>query len=69
VHIPGAEEQHCAGAMILLEKNGCANQMMRIAERLRFYDHKRLKMDAPVFATRAAMVEAFRKLNRRRGSG
>jgi len=65
-HIPGAEEQHCAGAMVLLEKSGRANQMMRIAERLGFYDHKRLKMDAPVFASRDAMVKAFQKLNRRK---
>ena len=43
------DEQHCAGAMILLEKIERPNQMMRIAERLRLYDRTRLQMDAPVF--------------------
>lgn len=36
--------QHCAGAMIVLEKAGKPNQMMRIAERLRVYDHTKLDM-------------------------
>jgi hypothetical protein len=35
--------QHCAGALIFAEKNGNATQMMRIAERLRLYDHTKLK--------------------------
>lgn len=48
-HIPTDEEQHCAGAMILLEKINRPNQMMRIAERLRMYDHTKLDMTAPVF--------------------
>ena len=41
--------QHCAGASIVLEKMDRPNQMMRIAERLRFYDRRKLDMDAPVF--------------------
>lgn len=44
---PKHEQQHCAGAVIFLEKEGRANQMMRIAERLGFYDHKKMKLDFP----------------------
>lgn len=49
--------QHCAGAMILLERYGRGNQLMRIAERLRLYDRRKLDMTAPVFQTREAFVE------------
>lgn len=45
------EAQHCAGAMIVLEKIQKPNQMMRIAERLGMYDHKKLDMAAPVYDT------------------
>lgn len=41
--------QHCAGAMILLEKLERPNQMMRIAERLWMYDRSKLDMEAPVY--------------------
>ncbi len=54
--IHGPNTRHCAGALILLEKNDTANQMMRIAERLGFYDRRKLKMDAPVFNTAAEML-------------
>lgn len=54
--------QHCAGALILLEKLERPNQMMRIAERLGLYDRRKLKMDAPVFDTPAAMIDAMEKL-------
>lgn len=58
-YTPGdPNEQHCAGAMILLEKIGRPNQMMRICERLGMYDHKKLKMDAPVFDTFEEMAKA-----------
>lgn len=50
--------QHCAGAMIFLEKNGAPNQMMRIAERLGMYDHTKLHMDAPVFDNASDMIAA-----------
>lgn len=39
---------HCAGVLIYLEKRGKPHQMMRIAERLRLYDHTKLDMKAPV---------------------
>lgn len=41
--------QHCAGALILLEKLNRPNQLMRIAERIRCYDRTQLDMAAPVF--------------------
>jgi len=50
--------QHCAGALILLEKNNEPNQMMRIAERLRYYDRTKLKMSAPVFDTYQEFIDA-----------
>jgi hypothetical protein len=39
------KEQHCAGALIFLEKENRPNQMMRIAERLGMYDRRKLNMD------------------------
>jgi hypothetical protein len=53
-------EQHCAGALILLEKIGRPSQMMRISERLGMYDHSKLKMDAPVFDSFREMETAQR---------
>lgn len=38
----------CAGMLIFNEKRGTPNQMMRIAERLRMYDRRKLKMDSDV---------------------
>lgn len=38
----------CAGALIFNEKRERPNQMMRICERLGFYDASKLDMDAPV---------------------
>lgn len=40
--------QHCAGALIYLEKQQRPHQMMRIAERLGMYDARQLDMNAPV---------------------
>jgi hypothetical protein len=39
--------QACAGALIALEHGDEPNQMMRIAERLGFYDPSKLEMDSP----------------------
>ncbi len=46
--VDGRNAQHCAGAMIFLEHQERANQMMRISERLGLYDRRALDMDAPV---------------------
>lgn len=60
-----SNEQHCAGAAILLEKIGCANQMMRIMERLGAYDRNKLQMDAPVFDSVREFIEHHGKSSRR----
>ena len=51
-------EQHCAGALILLEKLEEPSQMMRISERLGMYDASALDMDAPVYDSWDEMIEA-----------
>lgn len=51
------DSQHCAGATIVLEKMGQPNQMMRISERLRMYDRRRLDMKAPVVEDLEEFVE------------
>jgi len=53
------EEQHCAGAAILLEKIKRPNQMMRIAERLNMYDYRKLDMTAPVYDSPGDMQDAY----------
>lgn len=64
--IPGDKnEQHCAGAMIILERLERPNQMMRICERLGLYDRRKLKMDAPVFEDFDAFVESMEALEGR----
>jgi len=45
------KEQHCAGALIMLEKMDQPSQMMRICERIGLYDRTKLKMDSPVVAS------------------
>lgn len=49
-------EQHCAGALIMLERECAPNQMMRIAGRLGMYDRAGLDMDAPVFTPRQMLA-------------
>jgi len=44
---PHGEHEHCAGALIFLEREGRPNQIMRIAERFGYYDHWKLDMDYP----------------------
>lgn len=53
------EEQHCAGATILLEKINRPNQWMRWMERLHMYDRSKLDMDAPVYNSPEEMQEAY----------
>lgn len=45
---PVAVQQHCAGALIFLEKGEHPNNMLRIAERLGLYDHTKLNRDADI---------------------
>lgn len=48
--------QHCAGALIMCEKAGRPNQMMRIAERLGMYDASKLDLTAEVYRNPADMA-------------
>lgn len=52
--------QHCAGALILLEKIERPNQMMRWMERIGKYDRNRLDMNAPVFDNTSDFIEFHR---------
>ena len=54
------ESQHCAGAMIVLEKMESPNQMMRISERLGDY-----KMDELIDDGIVDTLEEFRKQHAR----
>jgi hypothetical protein len=58
--------QHCAGALILLEKIEKPNQLMRAYERFRAYDRRKLDMTAPVFDTPEQMIDAMRVRTMRR---
>lgn len=51
------KQQHCAGAMILMEREGRANQYMRIGERTGRYDRNKLNMDGPVFDNREQFID------------
>ena len=57
-HTPHKKEKHCAGALIMLEKEEQPSQMMRIAERLGMYDMRKLNMDAPVYESREEFIDA-----------
>lgn len=48
------DDQHCAGALIMLEKAKLtsANQMLRIAQGLGIYDPKGLDLDSPICGSR-----------------
>jgi hypothetical protein len=49
IFVPRNEKtNHCAGALIFLEKQDAPHQMMRICERLGLYDRTKLNMNAPV---------------------
>lgn len=60
---PLGDEQHCAGALIIMEKNGESSQMMRIAERLGVYDRKKLDMESPVYASLEEFIDAMYELD------
>jgi hypothetical protein len=63
--VRSGEEMHCAGALILMEKEGRSSQMMRISERLGMYDSRKLDMGAPVYDSFDAMFEAHRAAERK----
>src|SRR5690242_1901804 len=47
-YLATTDSVHCAGALIFNEKRDRPHQMMRICERLGFYDMTKLNMSAPV---------------------
>lgn len=58
------DSQHCAGALIFLERLNRPNQLMRIAERLGAYDRSKLDMESPVWRTPKDMERAQPKRRR-----
>jgi hypothetical protein len=56
-HSSDNNTQHCAGAMIMMEKSEQANQMMRLMERIGLYDRNKLDMTSPVFDTPEQFIE------------
>lgn len=50
--------KHCAGALIILEREEKPNQMMRIGERLGMYERHHLDMASPVHESLASWVRA-----------
>jgi hypothetical protein len=62
-HIRDAEEQHCAGALIVLERLNRPHQLMRIYERLGGYDRTKLDMESPVYDTFEDWIDAMYELD------
>ena len=60
------KSQHCAGALIVIERMERPSQMIRIMERLGFYDRRMLNMRAPVYASFTAMIRAAQREERAR---
>lgn len=60
------KSQHCAGALILLEKLEEPSQMMRICERIGLYDARKLDMKAPVYDSWRAMENGCRMKTKRK---
>jgi hypothetical protein len=52
------DTQHCAGALILMEKLETPTNSIRVAERLGMYDRRELDMDSPVFDSWEEMEDA-----------
>lgn len=57
-HEQHSDEQHCAGALLLVEAVGFPNQMLQLAERLGARDPQRLDADAArlVFEDRESFI-------------
>lgn len=58
-YTPGANDQHCAGILLLIHHEGFAHSMLQIAERLGWYDPAQLDRTAPAFATVESLLEHF----------
>lgn len=53
-------EQHCAGALIILEKMNKPNQMMRWYERVKLYDRNKLDMNSPVYSSFKQLIKRIK---------
>lgn len=53
-HVQRPDEQHCVGALLLVESEGAANQMIQVAERLGLFDPEVIdpKARSLIFETR-----------------
>lgn len=67
-YAPNGDEQHCVGAMILVDKEGAPNQMLQIAERLNLRDPDIIDAAAAelVFDSEGDFVEHHTDPERRR---
>lgn len=54
----------CAGSMIFLRHVGKPNTMMKVMERMGWFDSSKLRMDAPVYTTRESFERGLNN-NRR----
>lgn len=63
-YMPKKGTKHCAGALIFAERNKNATQMMRIAERLRLYEPKKLMSDKKAVNAVASSTAELLRLNR-----
>jgi len=54
------KNQHCAGALILIEKTKTANSMVQIAERLGLYNPGNLDMESPIFKSIGDFIDHHR---------
>jgi hypothetical protein len=59
---PDRNDQHCAGALLLIHREDVGHRMTQIAEQLGLYDPRTLDLHAPVFPTVEAMLERFEAL-------
>lgn len=57
-NVIGPRARACAGSLIVMEKEGFSNQMVRIGERLGLYDATRLNMDSPVHPSLTEWIRA-----------
>lgn len=62
--VEGPRSRFCAGAMATMEREGAPNQMLRVAERLGFYDPAKLmSRDQPVYRSLSDWVQAHARAN------
>ena len=58
---PTGREMHCAGALLLMEKEGRQSHPMQIAERIGLYDPAALRETSPVYPSFYWMARAQRR--------